>query len=132
MSSKAKELYEDYLFPGFKRTFKQVALHWEDYMNTPGHKIIAIILHALHFIIPWMLIHKYYHLIEPYLTNPDTKNYAWFTLVMTVSIVPFVLGNLFFSALYALKLPCVEKFKCNDAPWPWEENPEEHKRHFMR
>ena len=132
MTSKAKSLYNDYLFPGVQQTLKCLSLHWEDYFNTPGAKLWAVVLHAFHFVIPWLLIHKFYPLIEPYFTNPETNGYAVFTIFMISSVGPLLFGNILFSTLYTLRIPWVEKFKCNSEAWPWETDPEAHKKHWWR
>jgi hypothetical protein len=132
MTSKAKALYQDYLFPGVQQTLRCLSLHWEDYFNTPGAKAMAIVLHAFHFVVPWLLIQKFYPLIEPYFTNPETNGYAVFTVFMISSVGTLLFANLLFSLLYTLRIPWVEKFKCNDEAWPWVTDPVAHRKLWWR
>jgi len=42
----------------------------------------------------------------------------WFSLILT------------FELIYTLKWQCFEKWRANEEPWPWEENPIEYKEHW--
>jgi sterol desaturase/sphingolipid hydroxylase (fatty acid hydroxylase superfamily) len=42
-----------------------------------------------------------------------------------VHLISFTLNNLIIGFLYYIKHPKVEQYKCNNEPWPWEENTKE-------
>jgi len=53
------------------------------------------------------------------------------TLVMTYTLnIQHLLITFLFEVIYMLKLPFFEKWKANEEPWPWEEDPVGYKKHW--
>jgi methylsterol monooxygenase len=64
-------------------------------------------------------------LLGQYVWPKKISNPVLFRILIGPSIncLAFLLSNVFFGILYTLKHPAIERYKCNNQPWPWEEDP---------
>ena len=60
------------------------------------------------------------------------ENMSYFIVVNKIlnpfSVLTLIIINLFYLSIYVLRPPSLEKYKINNLPWPWEEDPDKFKR----
>jgi sterol desaturase/sphingolipid hydroxylase (fatty acid hydroxylase superfamily) len=79
----------------------------------------------------WFLIVPYlFKLIWPYKIEDQGKFAFWMGNIIHDGV--FFLINFVFWVIYKIELPFFERYKTQDRPWPWKENPEKWNKQIKR
>jgi len=87
--------------------------------NRKGYGLIVATLITLTW---FLIIPNLAQYIWPY--KIENKIAFFFIFSYVLHEVVFLLDNFVMWIIYKLELPFFERYKCDDKPWPWKENPE--------
>jgi sterol desaturase/sphingolipid hydroxylase (fatty acid hydroxylase superfamily) len=70
------------------------------------------------------LIYAYVKFFFTYYVKEETGLIRLYFKYISPTLAPLIiLSNLYWAFLYYFRFPFIEKFKVNNVPWPWEEDP---------
>ena len=109
----------------------------KDYQNrkvpkiTLKHKSIILLMNIIIISFLHYYSKKLYIFFEKKnYTKSLADSFKYFQKLYLITILLFI--NIFYIILYKFKIPFFEKFKSNDSPWPWEENPKKFKKDIKK
>jgi sterol desaturase/sphingolipid hydroxylase (fatty acid hydroxylase superfamily) len=89
--------------------------------------IFAFLFTFLFFYFTPIFYNHIYVSIYPWQAKLGTGNFYFLILFLSHKLV-FISANLVFLVIYKLNSNFFERYKVNDRPWPWNENPEKWKK----